>query len=423
MNIEKSQTKVPKKELGKAVTVFAICLISLLCLVRIFSALQISAFNYDEHRRADTVREFITTGQTEKNSFKIAGIPIFVHTDAGFSSLPFLAPATVWATFFGTSPASLRIFIAILMTSGLLLLAHTISIWYGRSRKVFFISAGIGLSLPWLFLQGIFFWDTSLAPICFIIAFYAFTKIFHAKKHPKTLHKVLLPLSLITAVYLYLPSAIPAVILYFASLIFLAKKHIYKPKDVVINLVISALLSLPFVIFFLTFPGSNTRTGDLSVFSQTGFFSGIGRFLGNFLGLISPIFLFVTGDRNLHHSIGAFGMLGTAAVFPVVLSVYYRIKNIFTKNEKFLFTVSIIAIVAATVSSALTYEGQPHSLRSNVAAPFYVLLIVLGINKFITLHPKAKIPVFVIFLAATIAYLVVFFCLYPTITQGSFPYT
>ena len=382
--------------------------------VRIFSATTIPAFYGDEQKRANTVADVLDGGEFQRKAFNFGGITYFVRTDAGFSSLPFLAPATAWAFFFGTSVVSLRIFVAIVITLALILLAHTIALWYKRSRKVFLLALVVGLTLPWLFLQGVLFWDTSFAPVAFIVAFYAFTKLKFAKDKPKVIHQILLPLSLISAVYLYLPASIPAGVLYFGAIIYLKRKKIMQWKHVIVNLAMSILMILPFVVFFLTFPNANTRSGQINVFYETDIFTGLGLFLENVWKLVNPAFLFITGDGNRRHAIGMFGMLGIGAILPVVWAIYYRVKGYFTKNEKLLFVISLMAIGLATFTSALTDpNSQPHSLRANAGAPFYVILIVLGAQKFIEKHPKAVVPVYVMLGLGAIAYLVAFFWVYP----------
>ncbi|MFV0485018.1 MAG: hypothetical protein ACK5MU_02190 [Candidatus Saccharimonadales bacterium] len=393
----------------------------LLVAVRIISTTVIPKFNYDEARRADTVADVLNGGEFKRSAYSLGGITFFVRTDAGFSSLPFLAPATVWAFFFGTSVTSLRIFVAIIVTLALILLAHTIALWYKKSRKVFLLAAIIGLTMPWLFLQGILFWDTSFAPVAFILAFYAFTKLEFAEKKPKIFHQILLPLSLISAVYLYLPSTIPAAVLYFAAIIYLKRKDLLKWKHVIWNIVMSLVMIVPFVVFFLTFPDANTRSGQLNVFYETDIFTGIMRLFQNIILLINPVFLFVAGDPSRQHSIGMFGMLGVQAILPMVWAIYYRVRGYFTKNEKLLFVIALVGIGAATFCSALTHpDAQPHSLRANAAAPFYVVLLVLGAQKFIERHPKAKIPVYVMLGLGAVAYFVAFFWLYPQMDAAWF---
>lgn len=382
--------------------------------VRMASAAVIPKFNYDERRRAEAVADVLDGGDFRKSAFDMGGITYFVRTDAGFSSLPFLAPATVWAFFFGTSVVSLRIFVAVVLTLAIILLAHTIAMWYKKSRKVFLLAAVVGLTLPWLFLQGVLFWDTSFAPVAFIVGFYAFSKLKFAKKKPRVLYQILLPLSLISGAYLYLPATVPAAILYFAAIIYLKRKDILKWKHVIWNIAMSCLMILPFVVFFLTFPDANTRSGQLNVFYGVDVLTGVVRLLQNIWSLISPVFLFVTGDSNRQHSIGYFGMLGLGAILPVIWAIYYKVKGYFTKNEGLLFLVAVLGVGAATLSSALTHpDAQPHSLRANGAAPFYIVLIVMGAQKFIERHPKAVVPVYIMLGVAAVLYFVAFFWWYP----------
>ncbi|MCL2371655.1 hypothetical protein FWC63_02850 [Candidatus Saccharibacteria bacterium] len=391
-------------------TILTIAIIAILSAVRIYSATTIPEFNYDENRRAETVQEFLDHGSSHRDTFGIGVVPIFVRTDAGFSSLPFLAPATVWGFFFGTSVTSLRVLIAIIVTLALILLAHAISLWYKSSRKVFLLASVIALTLPWLFLQGILFWDTSLAPVAFIIAFYAFTKLKFSTK-PKLCHQLLLSLSLIAAVYLYLPSAIPAFILFLVAFAYLWRKEILSLKQLAIIFIVSAVAILPFIIFFLTFPDGNTRTQELSIFYDVGIAEGVRRFFMNVARLTSPLFLFATGDGSRAHSIGMMGMLGPFAIIPIIGAIYYH--HALTKNEKLLFAIAIFGIAFGIITSALTHpDAQPHSLRANAAAPFFIILMALGTQKLLAKHPKLTIPIYVALAVSAIAYYIAFFYVY-----------
>jgi hypothetical protein len=399
-------------------TVLTVAVIVLLSAVRIFAATVLPEFNYDEARRAEAAQDLADGGDFDWDAFKIGPIPIFVRTDAGFSSLPFLAPATVWAFFFGNSPQSLRVLIAIITTLSLILLAHAIALWYKKSPKVFLLAAIIGLTLPWTFLQGFIFWDTSLAPVCFILAFYAFTRLKFGAS-PKLRHQLLLPLSLITAVYLYLPSAVPAFVLYLAAIAYLKKNNIINIKQLLINFAVAFVAILPFVVFFLTFPDGNTRTQELNIFYQVDAFTGIRRLFKNIALLISPTFLFITGDPSRSHSIGMMGMLGPLAIAPLVWTIYYN--KMLVKKEKLLFAISILGVAVATFASALTHpDAQPHSLRANAAVPFYIALIVLGTQKFLQQHPKATIPVYVLLGISIVAYYVSFFLVYLETGRAAF---
>ncbi|MCL2001930.1 hypothetical protein FWG76_00805 [Candidatus Saccharibacteria bacterium] len=393
-------------------TKLAVVLIVLLSAMRILAATRLPEYNYDENRRASAVQSFLSTGDFEWDVFRIGMLPVFARTDAGFSSLPFLAPSIAWAAVFGSSPQSLRVLIMIITTLALILLAHAISLWYDKKSqdKVFLLSSIIALTLPWTFLQGFIFWDTSLAPVCLIVAFYAFTKI-KLSETAKLWHQLLLPLALVTAVYLYLPSAVPAFVLYLAAIGYLYKSKLFSLKRVVVNFVAAGLAILPFVIFFFTFPDGNTRTGELSVFYQVSVWTGLANLFKSIALLVGPLFLFVVGDGSRAHSIGMMGMLGALAFIPLIWTIYY--KKILSQKEKLLFWIAVLGVAAATLASALTdANSQPHSLRANAAAPFYIILLVLGTQKFLQKHPKATIPVYIVIALSVIAYLTAFFFLY-----------
>ncbi len=268
-----------KKYLGPA-------LILALIALRLFSATQLPTFYIDEAARAGLVKA-ITTPEipldpTQQN-------PLFVRTDAEFSTLPFFGPATIWATFFGTSEISLRIFISITSILGILLLAKTISYYFKKSPKTtYYIAAVIGLTLPWPYLQGLLFWDTTLAPLAIIISLWAFSYLFTKQTKPdiswqirknaktltagtfhlaKHLAQILLPTGLILATYLYKPTAFLAILLYIYFLVKLFRSQTYQLKHLILTILGSILLALPLAIFILTNPTATDRTTELSFLS------------------------------------------------------------------------------------------------------------------------------------------------------------
>ena len=146
--------------------------------------------------------------------------------------------------------------------------------------------------------------------------------------------------------------------------------------------------------------------------------------------MLSPQFLFITGDSNLRHATGIQGMLGPAALPPLIalavaairfLKKRSRYTQLLRNQEIFLVLILLLGIVFSLLGSALTTEGQPHSLRATAAWPFYALLIAIGWRQLLTSSPNyIKYTSLTIAVIATTYYIVDLATLYPQRSASSF---
>jgi hypothetical protein len=147
-----------------------------------------------------------------------------------------------------------------------------------------------------------------------------------------------------------------------------------------------AILCAP-LLHFMMQPEALHRSAELSVFHNTTIVEGLTKILMNFIAMLNPIFLFITGDTNLRHATGQQGMLGLAALPPLLVLLYIGVQRLVVLRETkrlvvtpivSLISIACAGIILSILGSALTAEGQPHSLRATAAWPFFVILITIG---------------------------------------------
>ena len=120
------------------------------------------------------------------------------------------------------------------------------------------------------------------------------------------------------------------------------------------------------------------------------------QWLKNFSNLISPAFLFVSGDSNYRHCIPYGGVLGTISAIPI----FYGLRQKIDKNMKYMIFIAFLTLL----STALTNEGMPHSLRSCLAWMPCGIFISFYWQKIIEKSTKHKI--------LCLSLMLIFFALY-----------
>jgi hypothetical protein len=362
------------------VTILIIILIVLI-ICRIFAATLIDTFFIDETTRGGLVEAILNPNiKIETEHFNY----LFIKTDADASTFGFFIPATIWAFFFSNSILSLRIFACLITISACLLLGRAISYYFDKSRLVWLSASVISLMLPWNFLQGMLFWDATFAPFYIIIGLSAFSYIYNfisrlnLKRPSHLLVFIALPLSLVLAATTYRPIIFLSVGLYIWFLAYLTRRQIYSVRQTITTLIMSIFFAAPAIISILIWPIATERSKEISVTAIDDFPTQVKIVLSNFRKLISPDFLFASGDLNRRHATGVAGMVGLGAIIPILSTVFFTIKKSLSKPEIFLAVLSIFGIFLSLLGSALTVESPPHGLRANCAWIFFVILIFVG---------------------------------------------
>ena len=352
--------------------------------------------------------------------------PLFSSSLGGGYTTPiYLYPLTAWSTIFGAHEVSLRYFSEFITLLAIGFLSLATSYWLGKRMAL--VTAIVGLSLPWSWLQGSLAWDPAMVPLLIAISFFAFSSLlFSDSKRLKVTSTMLLPVTLIALAYVYPPARVTAPLLYLIFYVTLYLRKALSLKMVLVSAAAAFLLVLPLAIFMIQ-PEALGRTSTLSVFSHVSLIEGIGKLGLNILLLLNPVFLFLVGDLNLRHSTLFQGMLGYGALIPIAVLIIYAIKHrrvqFSPRNNTthLLILIICLGILCSILGSALTGEGQPHSLRATAAWPFMALLVSLG--WYVIFEARQRVLLYTaltLFVISTAAYAVDLAFYYPARAAESF---
>lgn len=308
--------------------------------------------------------------------------PLFSKSlGGGYTTPVYLYPLSAWAAVFGFSEFALRAFSQFATVISILLIAASVRLWLGKRSGL--IAAIIGLALPWSWLQGSLAWDPALVPLYLSIAILGWSLLAARKsRKARIAGLLLLPIGIILLAYDYPPYWPVAPLLAIGAYVTLLVKKRFSVKQLIVTMVLMAIAVIPLVMFIIS-PDSLGRSSSVSVFHNASIIEGLGLFIRNIGILINPFFLFMYGDFNPRHSIGWQGMLGVAALIPIIVFFITVVRKLRQKNvtkdpELYLSLVAIAGFLLSLIGSALTNEGQPQSLRASGAWPFAVIMITLG---------------------------------------------
>jgi uncharacterized membrane protein YedE/YeeE len=123
-------------------------------------------------------------------------------------------------------------------------------------------------------------------------------------------------------------------------------------------------------------------------------------------------------------------MLGVAALLPFMAAVWYAFKkqthpaskpHQTDVNQKLLIVIALFGIGASILGSALTNEGQPHSLRASAAWLFIIIFLTIGWSVLWQSHRRwMKTSAVLVFVIGALAYAVDLAFLYPARAAESF---
>jgi 4-amino-4-deoxy-L-arabinose transferase-like glycosyltransferase len=352
--------------------------------------------------------------------------PLFSSSlGGGYTTPVYLYPLTLWAMLFGASETALRYFSEFVTIASVIILALGVRYWFKNRGAL--ITAVVGLALPWGWLQGSLAWDPVMVPLFVALSFFTFScLLFSTSRRAKLICQFILPISLIALAYAYPPARVTAPLLYLTYYAILVYKKTISLRTIILTIIGSCIISLPLLLFMLT-PEALGRTSSLSVFSHTSIFDGLIQFVLNLFTLINPKFLFFDGDFNMRHSTGVQGMLGLASLLALLALIVYALKHRHVrfsprKNNTHLFIlIAVAGTLFGLMGSALTAEGQPHSLRATAAWPFLAAIIGLGWYLIFTSRRRAlQYTAVSFFIVCTTLYVIDFVAFYPTRARDSF---
>ena len=337
----------------------------------------------------------------------------------GYSTAPYLYPLVVWTTLFGTSVYAVRAFSVVVTLAAIGLIAYSLKLWGGK--KLGAIGLLVGLTLPWPWIGGNLAWDTVLPPLYIGGAFLCFSLIVRATSstRQRILLSTIMTVLLVTTAWIYPPCRAVCPLLFVGALVYLYMQRQLSLRQVVTPITVAVLASMPLVLSMME-PAVMARSTSLSIFHNQSLLAAAGQFIANIARLLNPVTLFATGDANLRHSTGLFGMLGLASLPAAIILLWKACRHHLAKDARQLCLIGVYGVICGLIGSALTNEGSPHYLRAVAAWPFFVVLLSVGWLQVLAL-PKRYCFIIVGFAGLVIiAYIVSLILLYPNAAAGSF---
>lgn len=376
---------------------------------------------YDE----DIILRHIESIQNSGRDYYGNPMPLFSVVGAGLTTYAYIYPMIILSHLFGgPSPINMRIIQQTLTIGAAILLSFGIKNWF-KSKKLFWTTLIVTLTLPWGFVQANRIWDPAFVAVYFSIFFFFFSYLMKNKKIKvarkgsiskiiKTtsirgyIYSVLMVIFLVMLAIVYPPARIPAVFIWIYVIIWLYKAKRINYVMLIIMVIVSFLTALPLAINIFFTPGFNERASSLLVFQpDRSFLSSMWLWGRNTFSLISPDFLFITGDILYRHSLPIFGMLGTINLIPLIYLFTFKFK----KGKSKLNCLLLLIIFTTCLSTGLTNDYAPHSLRSCLCFLPYSILIGEGWYYILrNKKPKIKIIWYFILALSFIIYFI-FYCL------------
>lgn len=312
----------------------------------------------------------------QQSGFNLKGqrFPLFTEVlGGGYLTPTYLYPATAWVSVFGGSIESLRLFTAffsLFFLGGVFVFAKRL--W--RSSDAAWLATLAAAISPWVFQFARIAWDPGVATAYLA---WAFAALWGKRKWELSASGLMFAL----AAYSYPPLRVQIALTLPCALAFLIwRTRSWKPYLLTIGTAL--LISMPLI--RLTLSGEiQGRFAMLSVFNshylseaygEASLVNGILALVRNFELLLSPSYLFLSGDSNLRHSTGEFGIwswLDTLAVFTTVaVGLIFFQRRQLSKELFFVLFLLVAGYLAGILPAAMTWESNPHALRSIGATLF-----------------------------------------------------
>lgn len=306
----------------------------------------------------------------------------------GYVTPSYLYPAVAWTFIFGDSIASFRSLTALF--SILFILGSFVLGWrVWRSTEAAWLCALSAALSPWVFQFARIAWDPSLAPTYMV---WAFALLWTTREKFRWVELSVSGVLFSLAAYCYPPLRVQlAIMLPFAilGLVFVYKRDW---KLYLVPIATAFVVATPLI--------KKTVSGEiqgrfemLSVFNKAylmqtygsaTLWDGFRALAANFYLLLSPSYLFLHGDANLRHSTGSIGIwswldcLGIGAGLIAIFIIAARRSEL--KLAKFQSAFVIVGYLTGILPAAMTWESNPHALRSFGAVTFLVLGVGGGLR-------------------------------------------
>ncbi len=299
-----------------------------------------------------------------------------------FYTAPYIYPLAGWLSVFGKTTVEVRSFVAfcsILTILGLFLIGDILV----NRRAAWLIALTASLS-PWIFQFSRIAWDPPVAAMYLTWGVYFFLRSRSVRS--AAISGILFSL----AAYTYPPMRAQVILLLPAVFFLQHMRRGLTLKSVITFFLALLLTSIPMIV--VTLSGEiQGRFEMLSVFApqvllerfeSSSKIYGIVLFIQNIFSHLSPKYLFLSGDNNLRHSTGSFGLLSWLEIFAiaglVIRAIWTKGKILkFDSESKAAIALGLWGFMTGIAVASLTWESIPHSLRSIGGSPF--LAIATGV--------------------------------------------
>ncbi len=297
-------------------------------------------------------------------------LPLFSPVlGGGFAHPPYLYAGVAWTSVFGDSIGSLRA-LAAAFSLVMLLGLYSLGTALFRDRRAGALAALAGAISPWGFQFARIGWDPAAGPCLLVWACAAYIK---AKSWRGGLCAGFL---LALAAYSYPPIRLTAALVAIPLLLWKKSTEASWRSWWTESAAAAAALiaGWPLVQGVLD-GGLQERFEMLSILSPAHRASRPGASVSallfeNILAHLRPSYLFLTGDSNLRHGTGSFGILGPIDILAAVAAPF----ALSAKNAgRGALGFAAWGFLAGIAAAAMTWESLPHALRSIGGLPFLSL--------------------------------------------------
>jgi 4-amino-4-deoxy-L-arabinose transferase-like glycosyltransferase len=345
-----------------------------------------------------------------------------------------------WTKLFGSSIASFRSGIALinlLTIGGLVLIARRLG---GRLLALLvFVSAAIS---PWSFQFSRIVWEGPFGAACLVFAVYSMLQA------PSWRWAVAAGVFGGLAMFSYPPFRIATpLVMTFVGVIQLRRRGLrWRVRELAVAVAAMFVTFAPVLV--MTLQGRlSARAMDVVIFSEryldkhrgahsrTVFF--FSQFFDNLFSHFRPSFLFFSGDANTRHSphlVGQLAPIDALALIAVAIWLTLYVQRALRSatglaldgssyRRKLLLCASagVLGFVFASIPAALTWDGEPHSLRSIAAWPWACLAGAAALTFWTSLRPRLVLPAIVLGTSLyTLYYLPNYFSVWKTVPVAEF---
>ena len=320
-----------------------------------------------------------------------------------------------WTKLFGSSIGSFRAGIALInlvTIAGLALIGRSLGGW--RLALLVFVSAAIS---PWSFQFSRILWEGPFGPACMVFA------VFCLLQPPRWPWAVAAGVLGGLAMFSYPPLRLATpLVMAFVGVIQLRRRALrWRVRDMALAVVAMVLTFSPVLV--LTLQGRlSARALDVVIFNpefiakHRGMLSAkmfvVSEFIDNLFSHFRPSFLFFTGDQNLRHSPHLVGQLSPVDGFALIALAVWLVfwvqsalrsptglaPEISRYRRRLLLCsgVGVLGFAFGSIPAALTWDGEPHSLRSIAAWPWACLAGGAALTFWACLRPRVVLPALVV---------------------------